>query len=77
MERYRKRDSFNFVLGVCVRDCVCVFVCLCVGGEIEAAFGPQLLGREGKRDRERSGVNFTNVLRTAFSHVDPKCIKRY
>jgi len=23
------------------------------------------------------GVNFTNVLCTAFAHVDPKCIKRY
>jgi hypothetical protein len=23
------------------------------------------------------GVNFTNILRTAFAHVDPKSVKRY
>ncbi len=26
---------------------------------------------------ERPSVNFTNVLHTAFAHVDPKCIKIY
>jgi hypothetical protein len=23
------------------------------------------------------GVNFTNIIRTAFAHVDPKSVKRY
>ena len=23
------------------------------------------------------GLNFINVLRTAFTHVDPECVKRY
>ncbi len=30
-----------------------------------------------QRKKERRGVNFINVIRTAFAHVDPKSVKRY
>ncbi len=44
---------------VLVSVCVCVCVCVCVN----------------KRESDRPGFNFINILQAAFACADPKCIK--